>query len=187
MNKISNIVVIICLILLAYLLIDKFTNSNVTKIGVVQMDKLVYEFKGMKEATNRYSEKMKSWNGKSDSLERKLKELYNQIRLDSLGKDQLKLDRDIKIFMIFKQSYMEYVQNVQANAEKEDKEMTLGVVNQVNEYIKDFAKKEGFDLILTNNQQQSVGYAKDALEVTSKVLEYANNQYDGKNRNAAIL
>jgi Skp family chaperone for outer membrane proteins len=179
MSKISNILLIVCLALVTYLFIDKLANKHVNKIGIIQMDKLVYEFKGMKEATNRYTDKMQKWNNQSDSLESRLKDMLNQIRLDSLSKDQARLNKDIKTFMIFKQSYVEYVQNVQANADKEDKQVTMGVINQVNEYIKTYAMANGYDAVLTNTQQQSVGYAKDAMDITKEVLQYANAQYDG--------
>ena len=179
MRDSSKIALIISISIVIYLVIDKTLGSGSKKIGVVQMEKLVYDFKGMKEATENYSQKIKKWSSQSDSLENKLKELYNQLRLDSLSKNQAQLDKDIKIFMIFKQSYVDYVQNNQANAEKEDKQMTLGVVNQINEYIKLYAKQKGFDVILCNSQQQSVGYVKDQLDITEDVLEFSNKQYEG--------
>lgn len=180
MKNTGNIALIICIALAIYMVAEKFTGSSNCKTGIVQMDKLVYEFKGMKEATENYAGKMNKWNAQSDSLESRLKFLYGQIRLDSLNKDQAKLDKDIKVFMIFKQSYAEYMHSVQENAGKEDKQMTIGVINQVNEYIKEYAGEKGYDLILCNSQQQSVGYAKEHIDITQKVLEFANNKYEGK-------
>jgi Skp family chaperone for outer membrane proteins len=179
MKNTGNIALIICLALSVYLFTDKMMGAKSKKIGVIQMDKLVYDFKGMKEATDKYSSRLKGWNQESDSLESRLKELYNQIRVDSANKDHMKLDQDIKVFMIFKQSYMEHMQTLQANAEKEDKQMTIGVVNQVNEYIKSYAKAEAYDVVLCNTQEQSVAYAKDRVDITQQVLEYANKQYEG--------
>lgn len=180
MKNLTNILLIVSLSISAYLLADNFFGSSSKKIGVVQMDKLVYDFKGMKEATEKYTKKMTSWSNQKDSLEKRLQELYNQIRIDSVNKDQAKLSRDIQIFMIFKQSYIDYTQNLDINADKEDKEMTAGVMNQVNEYIKNYAKEEGYDMILCNNAQyQSVGFGKEQIDITQKMLEYANKKYEG--------
>lgn len=178
MEKYKNTALLICLIVSAYMVLDKIINRT-QKIGVIQMDKLVYDFKGMKEATEKYSIKMKRWSAESDSLEGKLQGLLTQIRLDSINKDRNKLNRDIEAFVLYKRSYTEYVQNSQEKAQEEDKEMTLGVVNQVNEYIKAYAQQEGFDVILTNTQQQSVGYVKGMTDVTGNVLDYANKKYEG--------
>ncbi len=181
MKNITNILIALSLLLSLYLLLDKFLGSSTKKIGVVQMEKLVYDFKGMKEATEKYTKKMTAWSNQSDSLENKLKVMYDEIRADSITNDKVKLQKDIKMFLLFKQSYIEYTQNLQTNSEKEDKDMTIGVMNQVNEYIKNYAKQEGYDLILTNGAQAtSVGFAKEQIDITQKVLEYANNNYEGK-------
>jgi Skp family chaperone for outer membrane proteins len=166
MKKIPSIVLALSAVISIYLLVDKFTGSSAKKIGVVQMEKLVYDYKGMKDATEKYTRKMNSWNA---------------IRIDSINKDQQKLNKDIQLFLVFKQSYMENAQNMQANAEKEDKNMTLGVVNQVNEYIKSYAKDKGYDLILCNTDQyQNVGFSKEQLDITKDLLEYANRKYAGE-------
>lgn len=144
------------------------------------MDKLVYEFKGMKEATNRYSKKVKRWTDQSDSMQIKLKELYNQIHVDSIAGNKTKLERDIQTFLTFKQSYTAYLEKIDGYAENEDREMTLGIINQLKAYIEAYAEKEGFDLILLNTQQQNVGFAKKSLDVTVDVLEFANKNYEGE-------
>jgi len=179
MKNTANISLALCTLLIVYIVADKFTTANTSKTGIVQMEKLVYDFKGMKEATASYTHKMKQWSAQSDSLENKLKELYRQIRLDSLSNNKAKLESDTRRFMTFKQSYTGYVNNMRDNADKEDRQMTLGVVNQVNEYIKAYARQEGYDLILCNSQQQSIGYAKAQTDITQKVLEFANNKYEG--------
>ncbi len=181
MKKVPVIILTLSLSISMYLLIDKFAGASVKKIGVISMEKLVYDFKGMKDATEKYTKKMSSWDAQTDSLEKKLQHMYNEIRIDSINKDRQKLNKDIRVFLVFKQSYMEYVQNIQAKAEKEDKNMTVGVMNQINEYIKSFAKEEGFDLILCNNAQyQNVGFSKDGIDVTQRLLEYANKKYAGE-------
>lgn len=178
MKNYKNIILFFCLILSTYLLVDKLIHKPI-KIGVVQMDKLVYEFKGMKEATMKYSNKMKQWGSQSDSLERKLEELLNQIKLDSINKDKNKLKQDIQRFVLYKRTFSDYVQNSEIKAQEEDKEMTLGVVNQLNEYIKSYASEKGYDIILTNSQQQSIGYTIEKVDITVLMLDYANKKYEG--------
>lgn len=180
MKNTGNIAFIICIALTAWLVIDKLTASGIQKIGVVQMEKLVYDFKGMKDATQNYTGKLEKWKTQADSLEGNLKALYNQIRLDSLNKDKTKLDKDIRAFMLFKQSYNNYQQAMQEKAGEEDKKMTLGVINQIHECMKLYAEKKGYDMILCNSeQQQNIGYSKTQMDITKEVLEFANNHYEG--------
>lgn len=180
MKNVTNILLIAALGISLYLLADKLMGSSSKKIGVVQMDKLVYEFKGMKDATEKYTKKMAGWQAQTDSLEKKLKQMYDQVRIDSVNNDQQKLNKDIQLFMIFKQSYIEYAQNIQQKAADDDKQMTVGVINQINEYMKSYATEEGYDMILCNNNQyQNVGFAKEQIDITKQMLEYANKKYDG--------
>ena len=179
MKNTGTISLIFCLAITAWLLTDKYTTKTMRKIGVVQMEKLVYDFKGMKEATKNYTVKIEQWKSQSDSMEVTLKELYTQIRLDSLIKNQAKLDKDIRTFVAYKQRYEEHLQVMQEKAGDADKQMTLGVINQVNESIKTYAQEQGYDVILCNSAQQSVGYAKNQVDVTEQVLEFANKQYEG--------
>lgn len=162
-----------------WLAADKFNGSNVKKTGVVQMEKLIYDFNGMKEATKQYTAKMDKWQRRTDSLENKLKDLYDQLRLDSLSKNKVRIERAAQNFLLFRQSYAEYGQSVREMAENEDRQMTLGVINQMNEYIKQFAEKKGYDVIFCNNHEQTVGYAKEQIDVTQELLEFANNEYAG--------
>ncbi len=179
MKYIGHITLTLVLGILIFLVADKIFGKHTNRIGVVQMEKLVYEFKGMKEATAKYTSKLDKWNAESDSLQSRLKQMYDQIKLDSLSNDKEKLNRDVKAFVLFRQSYVDYTQNMQANAENEDKQMTIGVVNQVNEYIKKFAEEKGYDIILCNSQTQSVGYAKEQNDITPEILAFANAGFEG--------
>lgn len=178
MKYASNIALVISLLVTAFLVYDK-SNRPMKKVGVVQMDKLVYGFTGMKEATERYTAQMKGWQAQTDSLEQRLRTMYDKVRRDSLKGDKVAIARDLELFLQFRNSCLGYQQKTQQLAESEDKEMTLGVVNQVNDYIESYAKQEGFDVILCNNEQQSVGYVAEPLDITAEVLAYANSKYRG--------
>lgn len=181
MKKKEYLIITICLVIIALLVYQKNFNPSLKKIGVVEMDKLVFDYKGMKEATKTYGIKVQSWTQKSDSLENHLKTLYEQIRLDSINKDINKLNVDIKSFMYCNQNYNEYVEKTRMDAEQEDKQMTLGILNQINEYIKLYAKENGYDAILCNSmsQQQSVGYVDTGMDITQNLIEFANAKYEG--------
>lgn len=179
MKNTGNIALVISISLALFIVIDKFSGKS-RKIGVVQMDKLVYEFAGMKEATKKYEGKMTRWNTENDSLQNRLKELYAQIKTDSIKKDFNKLKMDIELFQLYRQGYAEYAEKTQQLAANEDKQMTVGVINQLNGYIKDYAEKQGYDVILCNQPQTpSIGYTKEQVDITKEVLEFSNQSYNG--------
>lgn len=158
-----------------------FKGGDVSKIGVVEMDKLVYEFKGMKEATEDYTVKMNKWSSEHDSLENQLKNYLKDIRMDSLNGDDKKLKLDQQKFLILRKAYMEFDESIKEKSQKQDQEMTIGVINQLKSYMKEYAEDNDYDLILTNTQMQSIGYVRSVHEVTPDMIEYANSKFDGKN------
>jgi outer membrane protein len=180
MRKTGNIALILSAIALTVVLADKFLSSSVKKIGIVQMDKLVYDFKGMKEATKKYEGKMANWTAESDSMQKGLNRIYNEMKIDSVNKDFVKLKTDIELFQLKRQSYAEYVQNAQSEAQNEDHKMTVGVINQINEYLKQFAEKEGYEVIVCNQPETpAIGYVQEKTDITKQALAFCNQQYEG--------
>lgn len=177
-GKISVVISTVCLIFVAYLLFLK--SGNIAKIGVVDMDKLVYDFRGMKEATAFYTGKVEDWKHESDSLENELNQLVKEIKLDSLNGNMKKAAVDRQKFMLLRKNYYDFQQKIQEKSQSEDQQMTIGVINQLKAYMKDYATANGFELILTNTQMQSVGYVRSVHDITEDVLKYANEKYEGE-------
>jgi Skp family chaperone for outer membrane proteins len=181
MKYTGHIALIFSLAITIYLIAEKAGGKTGGKTAVVQMDQLVYEFKGMKEASDEYGRKLETWNKESDSLEQQLRGLYQQLRRDSIDSDRQRLKQDLERFELLRRSYAEQAQSARQRAEEKDREMTLGVINQLNGHIKTYAEQQGYTVVLCNNgQQPSVGYAAGQADITKEVLAYANARYEGR-------
>lgn len=154
--------------------------SHQPKVAVVQMEELVYNFNGMKEASLDYSKKLDKWNSQIDSLKGTLEGIYHEIQLDSINNNNAKLALDIDKFKYIQKIYLENQQKLNDKASEDDKNMTQGILNQLNEYVKEYAVKYGYDIVLANNQQNNILYNADFTDVTQDVLNFANNKYNDK-------
>ncbi len=178
MKHTGNIALVLSIAIIVFIVIDKITIKQ-HKIGIVQMEQLVYEYQGMKDATETYNAKMDKWSNQTDSLENILKNLYEEIQLDSIGGNKEKLLQNQHRFYLLQRSYYEFKENVAQKAQEEDQKMTIGVINQLKQHIKEYAKQEHHNIIIANTQLQNVGYVDDALDITKELLEYANIKYQG--------
>ena len=158
-----------------------FKSGNIKKIGVVEMDKLVFEFKGMKDATQDFTLNVKEWSAEQEGMETKLNHYLDEMKMDSLNNDTKKLKIDQQKFLILRKNYMEFDKTIKEKSQSKDQEMTVGVINQLKSYMKEFAEENGYDIILTNTQMQSIGYVKSVNDITQDVLAYSNAKYEGKN------
>ena len=174
----GHIALILCICIVGYLIIEKMGTSSY-KIGIIQMEELVYDYQGMKDATEKYNHKMDNWSEQTDSLEMTLKNLYNEIKIDSINGNQEKWIKDQQQFYILQQSYYEFKQNITQKAQEDDQKMTIGVINQLKGHIKAYAQQGGYNIIISNTQLQNVGYTDEAIDITTEMLEFANIRYQG--------
>jgi outer membrane protein len=57
---------------------------------------------------------------------------------------------------------------------------------QVQEFMKDYAKENGIDLILSHTRGGAIWYATDAIDVTASVVEGLNKKYNANPAAAEI-
>lgn len=177
----AKLALIISLIVLALFTLNFLLGgNNIRKTGVVEMEKLVYDYKGMKDASAKYTAKMNQWSAQSDSIKKKLEGYLYDIKMDSINGDKKKLLSDQQKFILLRKSYYEFEEAIKQKAQEEDQQMTIGVINQLKEHIKEYAKEEGYDLILLNTQMQNVGYVEEAGDLTEEILEFSNKKYEGE-------
>ncbi len=155
-------------------------SSSSKKIGVIQMEELVYQYDGMKEATEEYTNKMNQWSAESDTLKKQLDQLLYDIKLDSINGDQAKIISDQKKFMLLRQKYYSLQQTIDTKAQEEDQKMTSTVMGQLNEYVEKYGEEQGYDIIIHNTQLNNIGYVGQSSDITEEVLTYVNAKYNGE-------
>ena len=172
-DKRINLILFITLINLGYLIFIQFGLNQHLKTAVVQMDNLVLEYDGRKAATELYAEKMSKWQAGADTLASQIASLENVLKQKKKPEDSEEYQRWINL----NRQYKGYQKQIQEEAQKDDETLTLGVLNQLNTYIKEYAETNGYDLVLANTNLENVAYAKEQVDITEPLLEYANQRY----------
>ncbi|MDQ3192394.1 MAG: OmpH family outer membrane protein [Bacteroidota bacterium] len=167
-------------LMLGYIVFLHFKFEAKPTVGIVQMNEYVYEYQGMKEATEAYLKKINLWNSQSDSIKTKLKELYLEMQLDSISKDKIKLQQNHKKFEHMMYSYEKFQEQMEHNANEDDQKMTKGILNQLKGYMKEYATKEGYDVIISNSEVDNVGYVNEGMDITKELLKHANSKYNNE-------
>lgn len=152
----QNIVVILISVLLSGLFCFAIISLQVPKKqGFIENFKLFNNFKGKKE------------------LEAKLLNIKsaNKLRLDSL-----------KTLINSKETELYYRQQVLVIEQQEESinaEYNAQVWNQLNSYIKDYGKENGYDFIYGATGNGSMMYAREDMDITEELIKYANETYEG--------
>ncbi|WP_375334378.1 OmpH family outer membrane protein [Flagellimonas sp. C4] len=73
-----------------------------------------------------------------------------------------------------------YQQAIQKQIQEEDQKMTQTVVNDINDYVKEYGKDHGHRIIFGAQGSGNIMYAEQGADLTDKVLEGLNKQYHGQ-------
>lgn len=79
-----------------------------------------------------------------------------------------------------KQLYNRLAQEFQENNKADEARYTGEIWQQINQYTKDYGKKNGYGLIHGANGSGSIMYADTTLDITAPLLMYINERYEGK-------
>jgi len=178
MNK-NNIWILIVVALLTIGSVS-YNIISTPKLGFVRALDLVDNYVGMLEARAVYGEKRVSWEKEIDSLKAKLQTEINVYKsVESKLSDTEKLQKEAVIKSMQGQLY-ERIKKVEDQARLQDEQMTQAVLDKINDYMQQYGKANGFDLIVSTMSDGTVLYAKDALDVTDNILEELNREYSGE-------
>jgi outer membrane protein len=73
-----------------------------------------------------------------------------------------------------------YQQAIQKQIQEEDQKITQTVVNDINDYVKEYGKDHGHRIIFGAQGSGNIMYAEQGADLTDKVLEGLNKQYHGQ-------
>ena len=147
--------------------------SKDLKIGYVDIFKVFNEYEKTKEYDANLEKKKEQAEKELDSKKEVITKLQSKISLlkeKDREKEQKKISEEVK-------SYRELEREAFTDIKKERDTRMKDIVEDINEVIKDYAKKNGFDLIIN---ETSVLYGDKIMDVTSDILKISNKSYKKK-------
>ncbi len=79
-----------------------------------------------------------------------------------------------------RQQFLNYQEAVSDMAARRDQEMTHAVLEEVNGYLAEYAKKHGHAIILAATTYGNVAYANQEVDITGEVLKGLNKSHGGQ-------
>ncbi|NQY29044.1 MAG: OmpH family outer membrane protein [Flavobacteriaceae bacterium] len=177
MNKLAFPLAIIALIIsLASFFYFKTNSAQV----YVDVNKLMDGYKRTAIVKKQFEVKANTLKANVDSLltdwQKELKD-YEKER-SSMTKKELDLKQ--QLLSNKQQQLNNYQQAIQKQIQQEDQKVTQTVINDINDYVKDYGKKNGYDIIFGASGSGNIMYASDASDLTSVILEGLNAEFEGK-------
>lgn len=177
MNKLAVSLAVLALVasVASYFLLQ--SNSDLVYVDV---NKLLDGYSRTKVERKAFDKKTNVLKANVDSLltdwQSELK-VYEKERA-SMSKKEVELKQ--QLLNNKQQQLNNYQQAIQKQIQEEDQKMTQTVINDINAYVKDYGKNNGYPIIFGAGGNGNIMYAADASDLTEEVLTGLNNQYEGK-------
>ncbi len=171
---------ILAVIALALAMFSVYKTYNTSELVYVDVNKLLDGYKRTKVVRAEFEKKATTMNANVDSLlvdwQKELK-LYEKER-SSMSKKELKLKQEL---LSNKQNQINgYQESVQKKLKEEDQKVTQTVINDINDYVKEYGKKYNYDIIFGASGSGNIMYAKETTDLTETILTGLNKEFDGK-------
>ena len=156
-----------------------FSKSS-SQLVYVDVNKLMEGYKKSKVAKAEFDKKATIMKSNVDSLvgnwQTELKN-YEKERA-SLSPKELKLKQEL---LGNKQQQINgYQEAIQKKIQEEDKKVTQTVINDINDYVKEYGKKNSYKIIFGASGGGNIMYAEESTDLTEEILKGLNAEYDKK-------
>lgn len=177
MKKLSLPIAILALV---FAIFSFFYNQSNSKQVYVDVNKLLEGYKRTKVVRNAFEVKAKTLNANVDSLvvdwQNELK-LYEKERT-KMSKKELALKQEL--LGNKQQKINNYQEAIRKQIKEEDKKSTQTVINDINDYVKEYGKSKGYKIIFGAGGSGNIMYADESTDLTGKILEGLNKEFEGK-------
>lgn len=161
-------------------LVSFFYTQISSELVYVDVNKLLDGYKRTKVVRAAFETKAKTLNANVDSLvagwQNDLK-IYEKER-SKYSKKELALKQEL--LGNKQQQINNYQQAIQKQVQEEDKKATQTVINDINDFVKEYGKKKGYQVIFGASGGGTIMYAAEASDLTQIVLEGLNAEFEGK-------
>ncbi len=156
-----------------------YFNSS-SQLVYVDVNKLLDGYKRTKIVRAEFEDKAKTLNANVDSL---MTDWQNEIKnyekeRSKMNKKELELKQ--QLLSNKQQQINNYQQAIQKQIQEEDKKSTQTVINDINDYIKQYGKENKQNIIFGASGSGNIMYADDATDLTQDVLNGLNEEFEGK-------
>jgi len=177
MKKLFPLIAVVAIILS---IVSFFYSQNSSKQVYVDVNKLLEGYKRTKIVRGEFEAKAKTLKSNVDSLvtdwQKELK-IYEKER-SKMSKKELALKQEL--LSNKQQQINNYQQAIQKQIQEEDKKATQTVINDINDYVKEYGEKKGYKIIFGASGSGNIMYADKATDLTQEVLKGLNSEFEGK-------
>lgn len=173
---------LINLLLTLFLFIWIFLKDSKPDVAYVDALKLMNQYKGVEDARKGLEKRNLELEANLDTLKKEVELALAEYKLNVKASNREKTLLE-KVVIAKQEQLINYEQSVKQQYEKQDQEMSVKLMNKVNDYIKRYGEQHGYKIILAATQYGNIAYGEEGFDLTEEIVLGLNQEYlsiDGK-------
>lgn len=149
------------------------------KIGFIDSQRVLNEYRGAAEIKRRYEQKVVEWKDKAENLKKEITNLREALQTQSMilsEEAKLRKVQEIENKEIEYQQFVQSVWGANGEAEALNRELMQPLLREIDTLITKIGDEEGFAIILDASSGALV-YADDEMDITDRIIEFLNRKY----------
>lgn len=165
------------LIIVSLSIIYVYFNKSSEKYAYVNSVKLLNEYQGMIDARNQLQITINNLKTNIDTLnsEFQISLTQHEKEISKMTKKEIELSE--KLLKNKQEKLINYQKVVQQKIKDEEIKTTENVISNINTFLENYGKKNGYTLIFGANESGNIVYAEKEIDITDKVLLELNGNY----------
>lgn len=176
MNKLA---LPIAFLALAAAIFTFFYFQSSSELVYVDVNKLMDGYDRTALEKSKFEEKATAMQANVDSLIGGWQEELKAYEKERSSMTEKELELKQELLSNKQQQIGNYQQAIQKQIQEEDQKATQTVVNDINDFVKEFGKKNNYKIIFGAGGSGNIMYADDGADLTEEVLEGLNKEFNG--------
>ncbi|NAY93417.1 OmpH family outer membrane protein [Muricauda sp. JGD-17] len=156
-----------------------FYSQSKSELVYVDINQLVEGYERTKVEREAFNKKTQVLKANVDSLMTNWQDELKAYEKERASMTAKELELKQQLLQNKQQQINNYQQAIQKQIQDEDQKMTQTVINDINDYVKEYGKNRGYRIIFGAKGGGNIMYAEEASDLTQTILEGLNNQYQG--------
>ena len=157
-----------------------FITQSTSELVYVDINKLGEGYERTKTERATFETKTSTLKANVDSLMVNWQDELKNYEKERLSMTKKELELKQQLLQNKQQQINNYQQAIQKQIQEENQKMTQTVINDINDYVKEYGKKKGYRIIFGAKGSGNIMYAEDASDLTQTILEGLNEMYTSK-------
>ena len=149
-------------------------NSNSTKLGYVESDRLLVEFNETKGAAIEVEESTKELRLRFDTLKFEFEQLQNTFTEKLNSYTQEERDKTEQLLSKKQSDLNKYYQLLTNKIQEEDQKVTKELLKKIDKVVKAYGKKHDYEIIFGATSNGNIVYAKKTINLTDEIIQELN-------------